>query len=404
MGRIAPGRAARHPHQPPGLVSRRRSPRCCSAARPRRRTSPQRSRRRLGQVVAIFKRGYLVENIEHPQTVGYAQADSPAGLAAWMLDHDPDSYAKIANAFLDGKLIRWTDAGERRRQRRALLADEHRRLGGAALLGTRPGASPPRSLRPGAPADESAGSLHGLPQRARPYRRRAGWSRSTPTSSTSARPKRVATSPPGKNRSSSLPRCARPSSRCARRHRAERVARATYAPPSADTPAKWRASVLGADPAIRQEASHALSWPPSGCPSSSAGRGGHARHSRARLPCLPLFNVHGGAISIILATKTMHAGSGAIMTTAAPKGTALPLRDVDELALVRVDALRRSPIWVERLAQSAPRPPGRRSNCGAARGLAARLVYFSNVTTAAVSRPSTAVLAINDLVSRFGRA
>jgi pimeloyl-ACP methyl ester carboxylesterase len=52
---------------------------------------------------AIFRRGYLVENGEHPQTVGYAQADSPAGLAAWMLDHDADSYAKISSAFLENK-------------------------------------------------------------------------------------------------------------------------------------------------------------------------------------------------------------------------------------------------------------------------------------------------------------
>ena len=52
---------------------------------------------------AVYKRGYFVENIEHPQTIGYAQADSPAGLAAWMLDHDADSYAKIARAFLGGQ-------------------------------------------------------------------------------------------------------------------------------------------------------------------------------------------------------------------------------------------------------------------------------------------------------------
>ncbi len=59
---------------------------------------------------AVYKRGYLVENIEHPQTVGYAESDSPAGLAAWMLDHDADSYEKISHAFLDdrpaGKLTR----------------------------------------------------------------------------------------------------------------------------------------------------------------------------------------------------------------------------------------------------------------------------------------------------------
>jgi len=51
---------------------------------------------------AVFRRGYLVEQGEHPQTVGYSLMDSPVGLAAWMLDHDPDSYAKISHAFLDG--------------------------------------------------------------------------------------------------------------------------------------------------------------------------------------------------------------------------------------------------------------------------------------------------------------
>jgi pimeloyl-ACP methyl ester carboxylesterase len=53
--------------------------------------------------VGVFKRGYLVEMLEHPQTIGYAQSDSPAGLAAWMLDHDADSYAKISRAFLGGQ-------------------------------------------------------------------------------------------------------------------------------------------------------------------------------------------------------------------------------------------------------------------------------------------------------------
>jgi pimeloyl-ACP methyl ester carboxylesterase len=51
----------------------------------------------------IYRRGYLVEMGEHPQTVGYALTDSPVGLAAWMLDHDPDSYAKISHAFIDGQ-------------------------------------------------------------------------------------------------------------------------------------------------------------------------------------------------------------------------------------------------------------------------------------------------------------
>jgi pimeloyl-ACP methyl ester carboxylesterase len=38
-----------------------------------------------------------------PQTIGYSLLDSPVGLAAWMLDHDTDSYYKIAGAFVDGK-------------------------------------------------------------------------------------------------------------------------------------------------------------------------------------------------------------------------------------------------------------------------------------------------------------
>jgi hypothetical protein len=42
---------------------------------------------------------YLIEQSTRPQTIGYSLADSPAGLAAWMLDHDPHSYEQIAHAF-----------------------------------------------------------------------------------------------------------------------------------------------------------------------------------------------------------------------------------------------------------------------------------------------------------------
>jgi pimeloyl-ACP methyl ester carboxylesterase len=57
----------------------------------------------LDAVSGVFMRGYIAEMGEHPQTIGYALAESPAGLAAWMLDHDADSYAKISRAFLDGQ-------------------------------------------------------------------------------------------------------------------------------------------------------------------------------------------------------------------------------------------------------------------------------------------------------------
>jgi pimeloyl-ACP methyl ester carboxylesterase len=47
--------------------------------------------------------GYFLEQATRPQTIGYALLDSPAALAAWMLDHDTDSYYKVSRAFLDGQ-------------------------------------------------------------------------------------------------------------------------------------------------------------------------------------------------------------------------------------------------------------------------------------------------------------
>jgi pimeloyl-ACP methyl ester carboxylesterase len=47
--------------------------------------------------------GYFLEQATRPQTIGYALLDSPVALAAWMLDHDTDSYYKISRAFVDGR-------------------------------------------------------------------------------------------------------------------------------------------------------------------------------------------------------------------------------------------------------------------------------------------------------------
>jgi len=47
--------------------------------------------------------GYFLEQATRPQTIGYALLDSPVALAAWMLDHDTDSYLKISRAFLGGQ-------------------------------------------------------------------------------------------------------------------------------------------------------------------------------------------------------------------------------------------------------------------------------------------------------------
>lgn len=57
------------------------------------------------KALATFKAtgfGYFLEQSTRPQTIGYSLLDSPAGLAAWLLDHDTDSYYKISRAFVGG--------------------------------------------------------------------------------------------------------------------------------------------------------------------------------------------------------------------------------------------------------------------------------------------------------------
>jgi pimeloyl-ACP methyl ester carboxylesterase len=49
--------------------------------------------------------GYFLEQSTRPQTIGYSLLDSPVGLAAWLLDHDTDSYYKISSAFVDGEPV-----------------------------------------------------------------------------------------------------------------------------------------------------------------------------------------------------------------------------------------------------------------------------------------------------------
>ena len=61
--------------------------------------------RAAAAAVATFKQdgfGYFLEMATRPQTIGYALLDSPVALAAWLLDHDTDSYYKITRAFVDG--------------------------------------------------------------------------------------------------------------------------------------------------------------------------------------------------------------------------------------------------------------------------------------------------------------
>ena len=62
--------------------------------------------RAAAEAIAVAKRtgfGYFVEQSTRPQTIGYATLDSPVALAAWVLDHDTDSYSKISGAFVEGR-------------------------------------------------------------------------------------------------------------------------------------------------------------------------------------------------------------------------------------------------------------------------------------------------------------
>jgi pimeloyl-ACP methyl ester carboxylesterase len=60
------------------------------------------------EAFATFKQdgfGYFLEMATRPETISYALLDSPVALAAWLLDHDTDSYYKISKAFVDGQPV-----------------------------------------------------------------------------------------------------------------------------------------------------------------------------------------------------------------------------------------------------------------------------------------------------------
>ena len=149
--------------------------------------------------------GYAQEMANRPQTL-YALADSPVGLAAWMLDHDARSYALIARVFdgepegltrddiLDNITLYWltnTAVSSARlywESKLAFFAPEGRR-------------------HPGGRERLSGRDLRGAAELGR-----AGLSQAHPLQP--ARP-RAATSPPGSSRTSSPPSCARRSSSAA---------------------------------------------------------------------------------------------------------------------------------------------------------------------------------------------
>ena len=147
---------------------------------------------------------YFLEQSTRPQTIGYSVLDSPVALAAWLLDHDTDSYYKISRAFVDGEpvgnltrdnivdniTLYWlTGTG-------ASAARWYWETGRFLAAARRPARLLRRSRFRSASRRFPARS--GLP-------RAAGSRRSTPASPTSTRSTRAATSPPGSSRSCSPP-------------------------------------------------------------------------------------------------------------------------------------------------------------------------------------------------------
>jgi pimeloyl-ACP methyl ester carboxylesterase len=90
---------------PPGLVGIHTNlliPALAGAPMPTN-TDEEKAAAQAGAAFRATGFGYFTEQATRPQTIGYALLDSPVALAAWMLDHDTDSYYKIAHAFLDGR-------------------------------------------------------------------------------------------------------------------------------------------------------------------------------------------------------------------------------------------------------------------------------------------------------------
>ena len=180
---------------------------------PGSRHTPRRRNLCLDALAALFRRGYFVEMPEHPQTIGYALTDTPVGLAAWMLDHDEDSYEKISRAFLNGSVtggltreriidnitLHWltnTAASSAR-----LYWENFKATFEALAAGRKPA---PLSVPVGFTV--FPGEIFRAPR---------SWAENVyPNRSTSMRRRRVATSPRGKSRRSSRVSCARRSARC----------------------------------------------------------------------------------------------------------------------------------------------------------------------------------------------
>ena len=135
-GAAGAARVARHLDQHGGDRSRRDQQGAGDGGSRRRPSLSADERNAWEQLDFFYKKGlgYANEMALRPQTL-YGIADSPIGLAAWMLDHDARELR--AHRARLRRAERRTDARRHPRQHHALLVDEHGDLVGAALLGQR---------------------------------------------------------------------------------------------------------------------------------------------------------------------------------------------------------------------------------------------------------------------------
>ena len=100
-----------------------------------------------------------------PQTIGYALLDSPVALAAWLLDHDTDSYYKISRAFVDGEPVGNLTRDNILDNITLYWLTGTGSLGGPVVLGGRTSAGRSACQRPGSSAGLGSGRLHDVPRR-----------------------------------------------------------------------------------------------------------------------------------------------------------------------------------------------------------------------------------------------
>ena len=124
--------------------------------------------RAAAEAFATFRQdgfGYFLEMATRPQTIGYALLDSPVALAAWLLDHDTDSYYKISRAFVDGEPVGNLTRDNIVDNITLYWLTGTASVGGPVVLGGRTSAGRSACERPATSGGHRAGRLHDVPRR-----------------------------------------------------------------------------------------------------------------------------------------------------------------------------------------------------------------------------------------------